>query len=39
MTEKRLGNVIFSTDDIGNIMQGLDPSKALGQDKISVRTL
>ena len=39
MTEKRLGNVFFSTDDIGNIMQGLDPSKVLGQDKISVRTL
>ena len=37
MTEKRLDNVIFSVDDIGNIIQGLDPNKAHGRGKISIR--
>ena len=32
MTEKDLGNVIFSIEEIGNIMQGLDPNKAHDQD-------
>ena len=38
MTETRLDNVIFSIDDIGNIIQRLDPNKdkAHGQDKISI---
>ena len=41
MTETRLDNVIFSIDDIGNIIQGLDPNKdkAHSQDKISIRML
>ena len=37
MTEKRLDNVIFSIDKIGNIIRGLDPNKVHGQDKISFR--
>ena len=39
MTEKRLGNVFFSIDEIGNIMRGLHPNKAHGQDNISIRML
>ena len=39
MTEKRLDGVIFSIDEIGNIKQGLDPSKAYGHNKISIRML
>ena len=39
MTEKRLGNVTFSIDEIGNIKRGLDPNKANGQDKISISML
>ena len=39
MTEKRLENVIFSIDEIGNIIRGLDPNKAHGQDKISILML
>ena len=41
MTETRLDNVIFSIDDIGNIIQRLDSNKdkAHGQDKISIRML
>ena len=36
-TEKRIH--IFSIDEIGNIIQGLDPNKAHGQDKISFSML
>ena len=36
---KWLDNVIFSLEEIGNIIQGLDPNKAHGQDKISNRML
>ena len=36
--EKRLDNVIFSIDEIGNI-QGLDLNKAHGQDKNSIHML
>ena len=32
LTEKRLGNVIFSIDEIGCIIRGLDPNKAYVQD-------
>ena len=39
MTEKHLDNVIFSIDEIGNIIRGLDPNKAYGQDKINIRML
>ena len=39
MTEKRLDNVTFSIEEIGNIMQGLEPNKAHGQDKVSIRIL
>ena len=39
LNEKRLENVIFSIDEIGNIMQGFDPNKVHGQDKISIRIL
>ena len=39
MTEKRLDGVIFSIDKIGNIIQGLDPSKAYGHNKISIGML
>ena len=37
ITEKCLDNVTFSIEEIGNIIQGLDPNKARGQDKINVR--
>ena len=37
MTEKHLRNVIYSTDEVGNIIRGLDPNKAHGKDKISIR--
>ena len=36
-TEKRIH--IFSIDEIGNIIPGLDPNKAHGQDKISISML
>ena len=36
MTKKHLENVTFLIDKIGNIIWGLDPSKAHGQDNISV---
>ena len=39
VTEKRLGNVIFSFEKIGNTMQGVDLNKADGQDKTSIRML
>ena len=39
MTKKHLDNVTFWIEEIGNIIQGLDPSKAQGQDKISIRML
>ena len=39
MTEKRLEYVIFSIDEIGYIIRGLDPNKAHSQDKISIRML
>ena len=39
LSEKRLENVTFSIDEIGNIMKGLDPNKVHGQDKISIRIL
>ena len=38
MTEKRL-DVIFSIEENGNIIQGLDSNKAHGQDKISISML
>ena len=36
VTEKRLVNATFSIEEIGNIMQGLDPNKVHSQDKISI---
>ena len=39
MTKKRLGTGIFSIDEISDIMQGLDPKKAHGYDKVSIRML
>ena len=39
MTKKRLDAVIFSIDEIGNIICGLDPEKVHGQDKISISIL
>ena len=39
MTEKRLDNVIFSIQEIGNTIQGFDPSKAHCQDNISIPML
>ena len=37
--EKRLDSVIFSIDEIGNIIQGLDLNKVHGQNKISIHML
>ena len=39
MAKKRLDTVIFSIDEIGNIICGLDPKKVHGQDKISISIL
>ena len=36
MTEKCLDKAIFSIDEMGSTIQGLDPNKALGQNKISI---
>ena len=38
-TDYRLLTVNFSIDDIAKILQNLDPSKAHGHDKISIRML
>ena len=38
-TGNRLLTINFSTDDIANILQNLDPSKANGHDKISIYML
>ena len=38
-TENRLSTVNFSIDDIAKILQNLDPNKAHGHDKISIRML
>ena len=38
-TDYRLLTVNFSIDDIAKILQNLDPNKAHGQDKISIRML
>ena len=38
-TYNRLSTVNFSIDDIAKIMQNLDPNKAHGHDKISIRML
>ena len=39
MTEIRLENVIFSIDEISNIIRDLDTNKAHGQDKVSISML
>ena len=39
MTDNRLSSVIFSQDDIAKIIQNLQPNKAHGHDKISIRML
>ena len=39
MTEKGLDNAIFSVEEIGNIIQVLDPNKTHGKGKISIRIL
>ena len=38
-TEKRLDTPNFSNNDIEKIMQNLDPNKAHGHDKISIRMM
>ena len=38
-TDNRLLTVNFSIDDMAKILQNLDPNKAHGQDKISIRIL
>ena len=38
-TDNRLSAVNFSIDDIAKILQNLDPNKAHGHDKISIRML
>ena len=38
-TDNRLSTVNFSIDDIAKIIQNLDPNKAHGHDKISIRML
>ena len=38
-TENRLSAVNFSIDDIAKILQNLDPNKAHGPDKVSIRML
>ena len=38
-TDNRLLTVNFSIDDMTKILQNLDPNKAHGQDKISIRIL
>ena len=38
-TEKRLNTLSFSNNDIEKIMQNLDPNKAHGHDKISIRMI
>ena len=38
-TGNRLLTVNFSIDDMAKILQNLDPNKAHGQDKISIRIL
>ena len=38
-TDNRLSAVNFSIDDITKILQNLDPNKAHGHDKISIRML
>ena len=37
--EKRLNTLNFSNNDIENIIQNLDPNKAHGHDKVSVRIM
>ena len=39
MTEKGLDNGIFSIEEIGNIIQVLDPNQTHGKGKISIRIL
>ena len=39
LTDSRLSSVSFSQDDIAKIVQNVDPNKALGHDKISIRML
>ena len=38
-TDNRLSTVTFSQDDIGKIIQNLNPNKAHGHDNISIRML
>ena len=38
-TEKRLNNLNFSNNDIEKIIQNVDPNKAHGHDKISIRMI
>ena len=38
-TDNRLSTVNFSIDDIAKVLQNLDPNKAHGDDKISIRIL
>ena len=38
-TEKRLNILNFSSNDIEKIIQNLDPNKAHGHDKISIRII
>ena len=38
-TDKRLSSVTFSAEDIGKIIQGLDPNEVDGHDNNSIRML
>ena len=39
LTNKRLSSITFSADDIGKIIWSLNPNKAQGHDKLSIRML